>query len=393
MSDEESDADEVLDELREMLDAERELDSIKPREAFDLWMQQQDKAEATLQSYRYRIKPFLQFLVEQGIHDLSAVTTRHIKEYEAERYESNLEKQTINNQFGTLQLFLEYCRQLNAVSEDVVKAVEIPNLTKEDKVNTEKLITQRAQEIVAELDQFRYATREHVIFLLLWRTTVRIGTIHALDLEDVYLDEADRDRLETELRNEGFAPGVVEDILDDAELPFIRPQHRDGTPLKNDTGGERVINIAEWVADVIRDYIRVNRPDIVDDHERHPLITSKKGSGRLSRSAMRNWVYILTQPCEFGHECPHDRDPDECEAREHGQGSKCPSSRSPHKIRTGSITHHRDQGWPTTALSEKANTSEELIDGVYDQPEQLIRGGSRREYLSNLDDNTGENSQ
>ncbi|WP_238378378.1 tyrosine-type recombinase/integrase [Haloarcula rubripromontorii] len=386
MSDE-PDADELLDELRDMVGASDDLESVEPREAFDLWMQQQEMADSTAQSYRYRVQPFLEYCDEAGIDDLSDLTTRDIKEFEACRWNSDLQRNTLNNQFGTLRLWFEYCRDLNAVSEDVFRAWEVPDLSKEDRVNTAKLITDRAQGILDELDQFRYASREHVLMLLLWRTTARIGTLRSLDLCDVYLDDGDRQRLRAELEGEGFAPHVVESILDEASLPFLYPRHRSEseTPLKNKTGGERVINIADWVADVVRGYLRVNRSDIVDEYGREPLFSSKKGSGRLSKSAMRNWVYVLTQPCEFGGRCPHDRDPEECEAREHGQGSKCPSSRSPHKIRTGAITHHRDQGWPTPDLAQKANTSEELIEGVYDQPEQLIRGASRREHLDKLD--------
>jgi len=147
-----------------------------------------------------------------------------------------------------------------------------------------------------------------------------------------------------------------------------------------------VINIADWVADLIADYIQVNRYDVTDDEGRSSLITSQKGDGRLSKSAMRNWVYIMTQPCEFGDPCPHDRDPEECDAREHGYGSLCPSSRAPHRIRTGAITHHRDQGWSISDIADKANTSEDLIESVYDQPEELIRGANRRENLDKLND-------
>ncbi|MBV0925031.1 site-specific integrase [Halomicroarcula limicola] len=388
MSEDDRDADDVLDELREMLDDEADLDSTAPRKAFDLWMQQQqDAAESTLQSYRYRVRPFLQFCEEKEIDDLNEVTTRDIKEFEARRWDSDLQRNTLNNQFGTLRQFLTYCRDLNAVSDDVVTALDVPDLSKEQRVNTEKLITDRAQEIIENLDRYRYASRDHVLTLLLWRTTARIGTIRSLDLEDVYLDEADRERLREELESGGYANHVIESILAEASLPFLYLRHRpeSETPLKNQEGGERIINIAEWVADVLRDFIRVNRDDVTDEYGREPLLSSQKGSGRLSDSAIRNWIYIFTQPCEFGGECPHDRDPEECEARVHGHGSTCPSSRSPHKIRTGSITHHRDQGWPVPDLAEKANTSEELIEGVYDQPEQLVRGASRRSHLDKLD--------
>ncbi|WP_328765627.1 tyrosine-type recombinase/integrase [Haloarcula rubra] len=381
------DVEELLDEMRDML-GEDDLDSTPPNEAFDLWIQQQDRAESTLQSYQYRVKPFLEFLTEKGIDDLSELTTRDVKEFEARRWNSDLQRTTINNQFGTLRQFLKYCRDLNAVSDDVVAALDVPDLSKEQRVNTVKLVTDRAQEIIENLDRYRYASREHVLTLLLWRTTARIGTLQSLDLDDVYLDDEDRERLRAELEGDGYAPHVVENILNESSLPFLFPRHRpeSETPLKNKEDGERVINIADWVAEVIQGYIQVNRDEVTDDYGREPLLTSQKGSGRLSKSAMRNWIYILTQPCEFGGPCPHDRDPEECEAREHGHGSKCPSSRSPHKIRTGAITHHRDHGWPVPAISEKANTSEKLIEGVYDQPEQLVRGASRREHLDKLDD-------
>ncbi|WP_207217109.1 hypothetical protein [Natrinema altunense] len=194
-----------------------------------------------------------------------------------------------------------------------------------------------------------------------------------------------------DLRESGYSAEVVEEILEEAALPFIFPRNRPetGTRLKNGDPGERVINLADWVAETIQDYIDVNRPDQTDEHGRKPLLTSRKGNGRLSKSSMRNWIYIYTQPCEFGGECPHDRDPETCEAREHGHGSKCPSSRSPHKLRTGSITWHRDQGWPITDLSDKANAGEDLIKSVYDQPEKLIRGAGRRKHLGKLDNGDG----
>ncbi|WP_436924900.1 tyrosine-type recombinase/integrase [Halosimplex amylolyticum] len=389
MSDDESeDLEEVLSDIRDQLEDEPELESTAPTKALDLWFQSLDRADSTIQSYRYRISPFLEWLEDEGIDDLSELSTRKIKEFEAYRRSSDLDTQSLNNQFGTIRQWLRYCHKLQAVSKDVVKALDVPSLSKEDRVNTEKLITERAEDILYGLDQYRYASREHTVFLLFWRTTARIGTIHSLDLEDYYNTDEDRERLREELANEGFAPHVIESILDDVEFPLLYPRHRpeSETPLKNNEGGERVINLAEWVGDVVEDYIQVNRKDVRDGHGRRPLITSAKGDGRLSKSAMRNWTYILTQPCEFGGPCPHDRDPETCEAREHGQGSKCPSSRSPHRVRTGSITNHRDRGWPISELADRANTSEDLIEGVYDQPEQLIRGAVRREFLEKLDD-------
>lgn len=378
-----------IDQLREEIRDEPDLVSTAPREAYDLWLQQLDSpSESTLESYEYRIKPFLEYLDEEGIDDLTDLRPREIKEFEALRRAGDREPSTLNNQFGTLRQFLAYCHELDAVMEAVVEAINVPELTRDDRVNTEKLATERAQEILGNLERFRYASREHVLMLLLWRTTARIGAIHALDLDDVYLDQEDLDRIRAELAEEGYIEAVIEAVLEEAKLPFIFPRHRpeSGTPLKNTGFGERVINISEETAETIEAYIRVNRPDVTDDEGRQPLLASKKGGGRLSKSGIRNAIYILTQPCEFGDPCPYDEDPETCVAREHGHGSKCPGARSPHKIRTGSITWHRDRGWPVSELADKANTSEDLIQGVYDQPEQLIRGAGRRHHLDKLDE-------
>jgi hypothetical protein len=83
-------------------------------------------------------------------------------------------------------------------------------------------------------------------------------------------------------------------------------------------------------SDVIEDYRRVNRPDASDEQGRRPLITTTRG--RMSISAMRDTVYRMTRPCECG-ECPHDLDPDACEAMQTGRASKCPSSRAPNDVR------------------------------------------------------------
>jgi hypothetical protein len=37
-------------------------------------------------------------------------------------------------------------------------------------------------------------------------------------------------------------------------------------------------------------------------------------------------------------------------------------------------------------LADKADTGEDLIKGVYDQPEALVRGAARRHHLDKLDD-------
>ncbi|WP_435099515.1 tyrosine-type recombinase/integrase [Halarchaeum sp. P4] len=375
-----------LDELEERLDPEEDLEPMAPDAAREEWLARlEDRSESTIRSYRNRTVHFIRFCDRFDIENLNDLTTRHIKAYESERISDGLDVNTRKNEWGTLQRFLEYCEDLDAVSSDIPDALDVPSPTKEERINTEKLPIERAETILENLNQFRYATREHVTFLLFWRTTMRLGALHSLDVEDVYLEGDDLERLRRRYEQQGYAPSVVEKMLERAETPFVFPQHRPdtGTPLKNGFEGERAINLADEVGEIVSDYLRVNRADVEDEHGREPLFSSQKGGGRLSKSAIRNWMYVLTQPCEFGDECPHDRDPETCTAREHGRGSKCPSSRSPHKIRTGSFTWHRDRGWPRRDLEAKANTTE--ID-VYDQPEHLTRAAGRRDLLDRLEE-------
>jgi len=116
---------------------------------------------------------------------------------------------------------------------------------------------------------------------------------------------------------------------------YLELRHRPETetPLKNGEGGERTINVGEYYAEVIRDYIKQNRHGVTDEYGRQPLITSTHG--RLTENPIRVTSYRLTQPCEF-KPCPHDKEPETCAWRnERDRASECPSSRSPHAIRTG----------------------------------------------------------
>lgn len=54
------------------------------------------------------------------------------------------------------------------------------------------------------------------------------------------------------------------------------------------------------------------------------------------------------------------------------------SSRSPHHIRTGSITWHRDRGVPKEVTAERANASEGIVDVFYDKASKRERMDFRR---------------
>ncbi|MFA9517567.1 integrase [Halopenitus sp. H-Gu1] len=312
---------------------------------------------------------------------------RHLLRYDSElRSERDVQRNTLKNELGTIRKFLEFCIRSNAVEPAVALQVDVPSLSKDERINREKLPSERARDILDYLDRFKYASRDHVFAGLLWETGARIGSIRALDIEDVYLDEDDLDRLRYQ-EDLDIEESVLERILGDVEPPFLYFRHRPetGTPLKKKDAAERPVNITEELGSIISAYLNVNRPDQTDEHGQEPLLASAKSDSRLSLSGMRMRAYVLTQPCRMGKDCPHGRDPETCEAREHGGESKCPSVRSPHKWRTGSITWHRDRGWPPEEIAVKMATSVEMVNSVYDQPEKLKRMNNRRTFLDDLE--------
>jgi integrase len=201
-----------------------------------------------------------------------------------------------------------------------------------------------------------------VVLLTLWNTGCRIGALRSLDLRDLDL-EAKRPN----------AAGPA--------LHFVhRPEA--GTPLKNDEKSERWNGISEYVAGVIRDYIEGPRHDVTDEHDRQPLVTTAQG--RIARSTVRDALYRVTRPCWRGEECPHDRDPDDCEATENGSMSTCPSARSPHDVRSGRVTAYRLEDVPRVVVSDRMDASERVLDKHYDRRSERQRAAQRREHLEGL---------
>ncbi|MWG35918.1 integrase [Halomarina oriensis] len=345
----------------------------------EMWLDRQrsERAEATVQSYYYRVKQFVEWCEAEGVGDLNDLDGRDLYRYDAHLRSGDRSVSALNNMLGTLRRFLAFCADVEAVAETLPPKLDVPQLTKTDRTSDTKLTSERAEVIGEALDRFDYASRDHVLFGLAWHTCARVGGLHSLDVQDCFLDESDIVRLR-------HLDDIDEAVLDEVDLPFIYFRHRETTPLKNGLEGERPVALSEEMGDLIATYQRVKRARVQDEQGREALFSTEKGRGRMSKGAMRARLNIVTQPCRFGLDCPHGRDLDTCEAREHGYESRCPSSRSPHPIRTGGITHHLDVGWPIEDLSERVNATPQVIRDHYDKPDLLRRMQKRRDHVSRL---------
>lgn len=289
------------------------LEPIKPETAVDLYLTDRanEVAEKTIQSHRSRLSYFVDWCEENEIENLNELSGRDMHEYRVWRREAgDLAPVSEKTQMDTLRVFVQWLETIDAVEPDLHTRVRSPLLSNKENVRDVMLEPDRAEEILAYLDKYEYASRRHVVFALLWHTMMRVGAVHALDVQDYDPHE------------QRFA--VVH-----------RPEA--DTPIKNQNEGERYVAVADDVAAVVEDWLEMKRPDVTDDHGRKPLVATEHG--RAHQSTLRADCYRLTRPCVLSGECPHDRDLETCEAREYGTASRCPSAVSPHALRRGGITY------------------------------------------------------
>jgi site-specific recombinase XerD len=326
---------------------------MSPSEAVERWLDsvRVDRAKSTVTSYHYRLQQFLGWCGEENIVSMNDLSGWEIDEYERHRRAEGIEKVSLNNELGTLRSFLEYCARIEVVDEDLPGKVDPPEVSAENDVDDTKLAAEDAERLFTYYKQSERDrhSRAHALLTLGWfGGPPRLGAIRALDLGHY-----------------------------NSEEQYLRYHHRPAqdTPLKKQRDGERAVHLPEKACEVLDSYIEEHRHEVRDEHGREPLLTSR--DGRASRNAIRAWMYRATFPC-LHSDCPHGKDPDTCDFRTYSAASKCPSSRSPHQVRTGAITWMRNQGMPAEVVAERANTSVSVIERHYDKPEHVEKMEERR---------------
>jgi integrase len=271
------------------------------------------------------------------------------------RDDGDLATATEKTQMDTLRVFIRFCEQIDAVRTDLSEAVVSPTLSDDD-ARTEMVPVDTAQEILDYLAKYDYATLEHAYATLLWTCGFRVGACRALDVDDVDLDNGN-----------------------------IHLNHRPntGTRIKGAKDGERFVAIDDDATRVLNDYISENRREVEDEHGREPLLTTVHGRPHIE--TLRKKSYGITRPCTFGKTCPHDRDPDECDAAEsQSKAYGCPSSKSPHPWRRGAITHWLSQDVPADIVSDRFSVGREVLDKHYDERSEFGKMEQRRNYLDDI---------
>ncbi|SFR37250.1 Site-specific recombinase XerD [Halogeometricum rufum] len=332
---------------------DRELEPLDPEVAVEQYLDSRRPSvtDSTYRNSKNRLGHFLDFLEEEEIDDMNDLTGRTLYNFVAWR-RGDIAPITLQKQLSSLRVFLRWAADVEAVPEGLAEKVHSPELPDGAEARTVVLEEERAEAILEHLNRYEYASRRHVCFSLLWRTGMRISSLHALDLQDLRPD--------------------------DCAVDLVNRPETD-TRLKNGNSGERWVYLGPRWYQVVEDYVDANRYDVTDDHGREPLVTTKQG--RAHKLTVQKWIYSTTRPCMM-HDCPHDEDPQTCEAMEgYQQASKCPSSRSPHTLRRGAITSHLLDGVPPEVASERMDVSLEVLYRHYDARSPGEKMNQRKKFL------------
>ncbi|GAA0676251.1 tyrosine-type recombinase/integrase [Natronoarchaeum mannanilyticum] len=335
-------------------------EQVTPETAIEEYLESRthEISESTLQNLRYRLKQFRLWAEDAGIEDMRELDGHDCERWKLARVNAGLAPITIQMHMRSFRQFIRWCGIVGYTEEALHELIRIPDVNKDDRRRDDALSFKRAKRIKSYLQKFEYGSFQHILFGIFWHTAMRMGSARALDVDDI-------------------------EYADDGTM-YLAVRHRPetDTPLKLGSEGERNVSVSDpELASAVDDYVQHQRPDVVDEYERTPLLTTR--NGRASKTKIRVSVYRTTQPCLMD-DCPHGKDPKTCEFLSHNKAGGCPSAVSPHAIRRSAITAHLDQGIPKEIVSERASVSVDTLTEHYDVRSKEMARTTRQEYIDDL---------
>ena len=351
-------------ELRELIDehlsegrsSEQNLLPITPEEAVNRYLRRRSNelAESSMATHRSSLNHFIRWCELEEIDNLNALNGRKIQEYldwrteEAPTSVDELAAKSEKTQIDITRKFIEICVAIDAVPAGLHERIPSFRISNDEEVCEEILERDRVEEVLEYLETYHFASRSHIIWLLLAEFGPRIGGLRSLDIEDFLPDEK-----ALQLRN--------------------RPNK--GTRLKNGDASERsVALLSDKSVEAIQAFIEKQRVEVIDEYDRRPLLTTR--NGRIGASTIRKIVYKWSCPTAIGNECEHEEEMTTSDAW------SCRNNVSAHPIRRGTITHLLRNEIPINVISSRFDVSPTVIKQHYDGRDEEERRNTRRRVIA-----------
>lgn len=320
--------------------------------------------QGTVDTHRKRLNYLVEYCELEGIEYVCDLRGHDIEQYREWRQSEATEKvdvlapKTIHEHMKTIRVFMSAMESMEYVAPGMTDRVYIPDIDEEDETSDEILEYDRAEEILSHITKAESGRAEEVVWRLFVDCGLRLSSVHSIDKSDVEID---------------------------GEVPHIKLRNRPekGTKLKNGNDSERRVFITKETAEVIDHYLQYNHPEATDEHARMPLIGTPHG--RANPSTVRGMVYKWTRPCELNKRCPHGKQPSTCETADNrDKPSGCLSTRSPHDVRRGYITHVSRGGVPLRVLGDRVDAEPETVETYYDQSDDEEKMEARKELIERI---------
>jgi len=295
----------------------------------------------TERTYRKSLDTFEEYAADEGLSSLSDIQRWELGAYTDWLAEKDYARSTIQSKQKQARRWVKWLESQGFVEVGLHLAIEPLRLDDKEQTSDDILPPDELAELLTWYrDSPRYrGTRNHAMLEIVAHVGARRSGLVALDIGD----------WEPESR----------------KLAFLNRANR-GTRLKNGDRHERKVILSETPAQVLTEYIDYERIHKHDDEGRRPLLSSRQG--RPTRGTITNWMYQATQPC-LTQSCPHSKQRHHCEWTQQTQASQCPSSKSPHPVRRGSITWQLNLGRDPSDVAARAATTPQVIRRYYDRPD------------------------
>lgn len=166
---------------------------IEPEAAVQLYLadKERESSDSTVRSHRSRLSHFLNWCSEEGIDNMNDLTARRAHEHriwrrtDGDKDPGNVTMKTYQD---TLRVFTRWCESVDAVPENLSEKILSPEIGKHENERDDMLAPDAGDDVLNHLQKYQYASREHVIHLLIWKCLLRRSGIRTLDRDDVITD-------------------------------------------------------------------------------------------------------------------------------------------------------------------------------------------------------------